>query len=168
MDRLYLQKTQLEELVEDFKINNEGYFKVRENVKQEVESTIANPKQFLKWALSSLIEFLRKDPDKFQLLYYQMSTETSSQLSTSINDNQYYSVSYMGQQYPSQDYKNPTEAFENFVLNEAEKLYEKLLEDSIDKTISNIPNDSPPNVHSASVLCRTEPFDIKNNLLQRK
>jgi chromosome segregation ATPase len=43
MDELYLKKTQLEELVEDFKINNEGYLKVRENVKQEVESTIANP-----------------------------------------------------------------------------------------------------------------------------
>jgi hypothetical protein len=72
MDKLYLKKTKLEELVECFKINNEEYVRVRENVKQEVESTIANPKQFLKWALSSLIEFLRKDLSKFQLLYYQM------------------------------------------------------------------------------------------------
>ena len=47
-----------------------------------------------------------------------MSTETtisttSSQLSTSINGSQYYSVPYMGQQYLSQDYNNPTEAFYN-------------------------------------------------------
>ncbi|HKG87014.1 MAG TPA: hypothetical protein VKA95_01705 [Nitrososphaeraceae archaeon] len=100
MDKLYLKKTKLEELVEYFKINNEEYVKVRENVKQEVESTIVNPKQLLKWVLSSLIEFLRKDPSKLQLLYYQMPTETtipttSSQLSTSMHGNQYYPVSYM-------------------------------------------------------------------------
>ena len=172
----YLKKTQLEQLVEDFKINNEGYLKVRENVKQEVGSTIANPKQFLKWALSSLIEFLRMDPSKFQLLYCQMSTETTpttptvlSPLSTPAYSSQNCSGSYISSEpYLSQNYNNPTEAFENFVLNEAEKLYEKLLEDSIDKSISNIPNDSPPNVHSPSVLCRTEPFDIKNNLSTKK
>src|SRR5215211_9121314 len=153
MDRLYLQKTQLEELVEDFKINNEGYRKVIENVKQEVESTIANPKQFLKWALSSLIESLRMDPDKFQLLYYQMSAEKTttmptapSPMSTPAYSSQNCSEFYISEQYPFQDYNNPTEAFENFVLNEAEKLYAKLLEDSIDKTISNIPNDSTLNV----------------------
>ena len=58
--------------------------------------------------------------------------------------------------------------FREFVLNEAKNLYEKLLEDSIDKTISNVPNDISPNVQSSSVLHRTEPFDIKNNPLQRK
>jgi hypothetical protein len=42
MDKLYLQKIQLGELVEDFKTNNEGYLKVRENVKQKVESTITS------------------------------------------------------------------------------------------------------------------------------
>jgi hypothetical protein len=102
-----------------------------------------------------------------------MSTETtisttSSQLSTSINGSQYYSVPYMGQQYLSQDYNNPTEAFENFVLNEAGKLYEKLLEDSIDKTISNVPNDISPNVNSSSLLHQTGPFDIKNSSSVKK
>lgn len=87
------------------------------------------------------------DPSKFQLLYYQMSTETtttptvSSPLSTPTYSSQNCSGFYIGEQYLSQDYNNPTEAFENFVINEAGKLYEKLLEDSIDKTISNVPND---------------------------
>ena len=77
-----------------------------------------------------------------------MSTETTtttpavpSPLSTPAYSSQNCSLSTMSEQYLSQDYNNPTEAFENFVLNEAEKLYEKLLEDSIDKTISNVPND---------------------------
>ena len=74
----------------------------------------------------------------------------------------------MGQQYLSQDYNNPTEAFENFVLNEAGKLYEKLLEDSIDKTISDVPNDISPNINSSSLLRQTESFDIKNSPSTKK
>src|SRR5215207_2327962 len=88
------------------------------------------------------------DPSKFQLLYYQMSTETTttmptapSPLSTPAYSSQNCSGFYISEQYLPQDYNNPTEAFENFILNEAGKLYETLLEDSIDKTISNVPID---------------------------
>jgi hypothetical protein len=112
------------------------------------------------------------DPSKFQLLYYQMSTETTttmptapSPLSTPAYSSQNCSGFYISEQYLPQDYNNPTEAFENFILNEAEKLYETLLEDSIDKTISNVPNDISPNVQSSSLLRRTEPFDIKNSVI---
>src|SRR5215207_421297 len=170
IDKLYLKKTQLEEFIECFKSNNKYYVKIKEDIKQEVENTLANLKQLLRQALLALIESLRMDPSKFQLLYYQMSTETTtttptapSPISTPAYSSQNCPGFYIGEQYLSQDYNNPTEAFENFVLNEAEKLYGKLLEDSIDKTISNLPSDILPNVQSSSVLRRTEPFDIKNN-----
>jgi hypothetical protein len=59
MDTLYQKKIQLEEFVECFKSNNKSYVKIKEYVKQEVDNTLTNPKQLLKWTLTSLIESLR-------------------------------------------------------------------------------------------------------------
>src|SRR5215211_3810168 len=149
--------------------------KIKENVKQEVENTLANPKQLLKWALSALIKSLRMDPSKFQLLYYQVSTETttimptaSSSLSTLAYSSQDCSVSNIGEQYLSHNYNNSTDAIENFVLNEAERLYDEIIEDSIDKTISNVPNDISPDVNFSSLRNQTEPVDIKNSPATKK
>ena len=127
MEKLYLNKTQLEEFVECFKSNNKSYVKIKEDIKQEVKNSIANSKQFLKRALSSLIKSLRMDPSKFQLLLYQMPIETtimpavSSPLSTPAYSSWNCSRFYIGEQYPFQDYNSSTEAFENFVLNEAKQ-----------------------------------------------
>src|SRR5215204_3464870 len=130
MNRLFDQKTQLEEFVECFD-DNVGYVKVKENIKQEVENNLTDPKGLVGLALLALIESLRKDPSKFQLLYYQMSTDIMakipSQLLTQSCSSQNYSISNMNEK-PFQDYNNPTEAFQSFVLNEAGEIYEKLLD----------------------------------------
>ena len=142
MDRLFDQKTQLEEFVECFKNNNGEYVKVKENIKQEIENNLTNPKRLLRLALLALIVSLRKDPNKFQLLYYQMPTEATttltspSQVSTPSYDSLNSTVSYMNEQCLSQGY-NPTDDFQNLVLEEAETLYDFLVEDSINK-INNI------------------------------
>lgn len=149
MDRLFDQKTELEEFVECFKNNNVEYIKAKENIKQEVESNLTNPKQLVRLTLLALIESLRKDPTKFQLLYYQMSTDimaTPSQLLTKSYSSQNYSISNMNEK-PFQDYNNPTEAFQSFVLNEAGEIYEKLLDYSIDRNISKV---------------QTEPYSVTN------
>ena len=142
MDRLFDQKTQLEEFVECFKNNNGEYVKVKENIKQEIENNLTNPKRLLRLALLALIVSLRKDPNKFQLLYYQILTEATttltspSQVSTPSYDSLNRTVSYMNEQCLSQGY-NPTDDFQNLVLEETETLYDILVEDSINK-INNI------------------------------
>jgi hypothetical protein len=170
MDRLFYQKTQLEEFVKCFENNNARYLKVKENIKQEIENTLRTPKKLLRLALSTLIDSLRKDISKFQLLYYQMSTDitatASSQSLTPSYNSQNYPVFNMDEN-PFQDYNDPTDAFQNFVLNEAESLYDKLLRYSIDNTISNMPNEISPNVHLSSVH-PTEPSDFKDSPFAKK
>jgi hypothetical protein len=63
---------------------------------------------------------------------------------------------------PIQDNDNATETFQNFVLNEAENLYDKLLEDSINKVgiISN--------KLSSLGSCKTEPSDVQNSPSAKK
>jgi chromosome segregation ATPase len=51
MDKLFHQKTQLEEFVEFFKNGNTKYVKIKENIKHEFEDTLANPKNFYGWLL---------------------------------------------------------------------------------------------------------------------
>jgi chromosome segregation ATPase len=115
LDKLFHQKIQLEEFLECFKSNSTEYAAIKENVKQEVENTLMNPKKLMRLALLALIESLRKDTDKFQSLYYEMSTDiiatTLSQSLTPSYDSQNYSVSNLDKQYLSQDYNTPTHAF---------------------------------------------------------
>jgi hypothetical protein len=78
----------------------------------------------------------------------QMVTEATipltspSQVSTPTYDSMNCSVSYMNEQSLSQDY-NPEQDFQNLVLNEAERLYDILVEDSINK-INVLPINSHP------------------------
>ena len=136
MDKLYLKKALLEGLVECFKSNNEVYVTLKETIKREVENSLTYLRQFLKFALVSLIESLRKDPNKFQLLYYQMSTDlkVSSQI-PSVNGNQDYFISCEIEKDLTRGY-NPTEDFEKFVLDEAAELYNKMIDELTTKTIS--------------------------------
>jgi hypothetical protein len=144
MDKLFHQKAQLEEFVKCFESNNTKYLEIKENIKQEIEGSLTNSKQLIRMAFLSLIESLRNDINKFQLLFYQMSTDNAA-----ITPSQSLTPSYGSQnspifninEKPFQDYNDPTEAFQNFVLDEAEKLYDKLIDDSlISKQSDNNPS----------------------------
>lgn len=94
-----------------------------------------------------------------------MSTDiiatTPSQSLTPSYGSQNYSVSNMDKQYLSQDYNTPAHAFETFVVSEAERLYDKLLDDSLNK-VGNKPNNTSLNV-SPSIESLIGRFDSKNS-----
>jgi hypothetical protein len=165
LDKIFHQKTQLEEFVECFKSNSTEYAEIKEKVKQEVENTLTNPKELVRLALLALIESLRKDTSKFQLLYYQMSTDITAIAPSQSLTSSFSSLgcpSLNVNEKPFQDNDNATETFQNFVLNEAENLYDKLLEDSINKVgiISN--------KLSSLGSCKTEPSDVQNSSSAKK
>lgn len=165
LDKIFYQKTQLEEFIEYFKSNSTEYAEIKEIVKQEVENTLTNPKKLLRLALLTLIESLRKDPSKFQLLYYQMSTDITPITPSKSLTSTFSSLgcpSLNMNEKPFQDNDNATKTFQNFVLNEAESLYDKLLEDSINKVgiISN--------KLSSLGSCKTEPSDVQNSPSAKK
>jgi hypothetical protein len=168
MNKLLHQKTQLEEFIEVFKNSNAEYVKVKENIKREVGDTLTNSKRLIQLALSSVIESSRKDTSKLQLLCYQMSTDIMpmgpSHLLTPSYGGRNLSISNMNE-IPFQDYNDPTEAFRNFVVEEAERLYDKLVDDSLNK-VGNIPFVELPIVKRSDI--KNSPSNEKTAFTYRK
>ena len=60
-----------EAIVKHLENNNEVYYiKIRKTVEEKVISVLSDSKMVLKLALLSLIESMRKDPDKYSQLIY--------------------------------------------------------------------------------------------------
>jgi hypothetical protein len=115
-----------EALVKHFENSNEGYIKIRKTAEEKVISILSDAKPLLRIALLSLIESMRKDPSKYSSLIYH---NTSSTADYSCH---YYSAASYGQQqqHPSQDYID-------VLIQEAEKLYNKIAKELGDKSISD-------------------------------
>jgi hypothetical protein len=83
---------------------------------------LPNVKMFLRYALLSITESIRNNPERFRSIFYNMS------LITDYCSSQDYTDSYM-----SPD--NNTEANAAVIVDEAEKLYNKVVKDCINKAI---------------------------------
>ena len=124
---LQQQRMKLEAVVSQFENSNEGYVKIRKTVEEKVVSILSDAKPLLRIALLSLAESMRKDPSKYSSLIYHNTSSTADY------SGQYYSADSYGQQqqrYPSQDYID-------VLIQEAEKLYNKLAKELEDESISD-------------------------------
>jgi hypothetical protein len=122
----------LQELVNDFQNNNEEFIKIIRSVGEEVLNVIPNVKVLLRYALLSITESIRNDPEKFRSIFNNISSMID------YNSNgQDYTVSCMygqqQQQSSSPDYN--TEANVSIIVEEAEKLYNNLVKDCTNKVI---------------------------------
>jgi hypothetical protein len=124
-DQLYQKRTKLEAAVRYFENNNEEYNKIRNTAEEKVVSILSDKRMLLKLALLSLTESMRKDPSKYSSFIYHNSTS-----STADHSGQYYSADSYGQQYPSHDYID-------MLIQEAEKLYDKLAKELGDEIITD-------------------------------
>src|SRR5918995_2562556 len=125
IDKILEQKTGLQEYIECFQKNNDVYLKIKETIKLEVKRILTNPRQLLSTALVSLIESSRIDPRKFSALCYNKDITTTTTSST-IDNSQYDYESSMNEQLLPLDYSS-SESFEKMLLDEAEKLYNKII-----------------------------------------
>jgi Fe-S-cluster formation regulator IscX/YfhJ len=137
MTELHQKKMKLEGLVNDFQDSNEEYLKVIKAVGEEVLSVLSNAKVFLRYALLSIAESMRNNPERYRSIIYNMSPSIIDYGGSTGQD---YTASYMyGQiqpeQYPSPDHV--TEAIVAVILEEAEKLFNKPVKDSINKVITD-------------------------------
>jgi hypothetical protein len=131
MAELHQKKMKLETLVNDFQDNNEEYLKVITNVGEEVLSGLSNVKMFLRYALLSITESMRNNPERYRSIFYNMSSITDY----SSSNGQNYMYGQQQQQNSSPDYD--TEANAAIIISEAEKLFYKLVKDSINKIITD-------------------------------
>ena len=127
---LQQQRMKQEAIVRQFGNNNEEYIKIRKTVEEKVHSFLSDAKPLLRLALLSIIESIRSQPDKYSPLIYSNKSSTSTSTSTIEYSSQYCSAASYGQQqqYQPQDYRD-------MLIEEAEKLYNKLAKEWIGEII---------------------------------
>jgi hypothetical protein len=104
--------TRLEAIVSRFKSNNEEYRKIKQRAEEEVNSVLIDGKVLLEFALASVIEALRRNPDKHNnLLLCNWSSPSRAIIST--------------QQSSSRPHYD--EEYNAMILEVADKLYSTLL-----------------------------------------
>ena len=124
----------LEAVVRHFE-NNEEFLKIERIVEDRVHSTLSHSKVLLKYTLLSLVESMRKAPAKYNSLIYN---EIYPSTSTTVYGSQYFAAfdTYgQQQQFQSTEYYN--EACIEMLVNEAEKVFNKLTRKCIDGSIAD-------------------------------
>ena len=127
-DQIYQKNMKLEAAVRYFENNNEGYIKIIKTIEEKVISILSDGKPLLRIALLSLTESIRKDPDKYSRLLYHNNTPSNADY-----NNQCYAASYTYGQQP----QNRSQDYTDMLKEEAEKLYNKLIKELVDESISD-------------------------------
>jgi hypothetical protein len=79
IENLYIEKARIENLVTQFKNNNEEYLnKIKQAAYEEVKSLLTDSKLLLKFAIFSVIESLRSNPKLYDFISYSTSVENTS------------------------------------------------------------------------------------------
>jgi hypothetical protein len=68
IENLYNEKTRLESIVTEFKNNNQEYIKIKQVAEENVKSVLTNSKILLKFAIASIIESLRRNPEIYDFV----------------------------------------------------------------------------------------------------
>jgi hypothetical protein len=130
IENLYNEKTRLEAIVTEFKNNNEEYLdRIKQAAEEDVKSFLTNGKLLLQLAIASVIESLRNNPELCNFVLYNTSVVTAS---TTYGSN-YLSLA-TGRQDQQQQSFNDT--YTALILQEAEKLYNKLTTEFTNRIIA--------------------------------
>ncbi len=120
IENLYNEKVRLKALVTRFKSNNEEYLdKIKQVAYEEVKSVLNDGKLLLKFSTLSVIESLRRNSEIYNFVIHDNSNNTAISYAPS-----YPSLMLSGQQRQRQQSFN--DSYTALILEEAEKLYNKL------------------------------------------
>jgi predicted RNase H-like nuclease (RuvC/YqgF family) len=132
IENLYNEKARLETIVTGFK-NNEDYLKIKRAAEEKVKDVLTNSKLLLKFTTFSVIESLRSNPELCNFVIYYNSNNNTA---ISYGSN-YSSLMLSGQQHQQQQSFN--DSYTALILEEAEKLYNKLMTELANRVITASP-----------------------------
>jgi hypothetical protein len=137
INQLQREEIRLQRLVKVFKNNNEEYLKITKRVRNKVSTILFDSKGLIRLAFYSLMESMRKDPEKYSsLIHYARNNNSSS--TGWYNDGQYNrSLGYDKYPYQFNSYDPFFEALKSTLLQDANKLYEQLLKEQTATIISS-------------------------------
>ncbi|HKG89578.1 MAG TPA: hypothetical protein VKA95_14755, partial [Nitrososphaeraceae archaeon] len=147
IDCLYNEKMGLKKIIRRFKRNNKEYLKIKKTVEQEVIRNLLDGKGLLNLAIYSLMESMRKDPDKYSSMIYYYSSVSSITNNGSVFHNASYTVGHQ-LQFPSSE--SFFESYKAMLLDDAEKLYNDLVKEWVNRIITDY-------VSNQGILLPTQP-----------
>jgi transposase len=130
IENLYNERTRLEAIVTGFKNNNEDYLKIKQTAEEKVKDILTNSKLLLKFATFSVIESLRSNPELYNFISYSTSVQTTS----AAYGSNYLSLMSSGRQQHQQQSFN--DSYTALILEESEKLYNKLMTELTNRAIA--------------------------------
>jgi len=130
--RLKNERLKLKSDIAQFKISDEAYLKIKEIV----EEKLLDNRELIRSAFLSLVQSIRNDPAKYASMLFFDKKDELSHLTYTIN---YFNGYYYGQgPYSSQ--KHTSADYREMLIEEAEKLYSKLIEESVEDVIEVYPS----------------------------
>jgi hypothetical protein len=116
IENLYNEKVRIANLITHFKSNNVDYLdKIKQAAEEKVKDVLSNGKLILEFATFSVIESLRSNPELYNFVLYNISTNTYG--------SNYPSLILSGRQHQQQSF---SDRCTSLILEESEKLYNKL------------------------------------------
>lgn len=138
-------------MVGRFKRHNEEYLKIKKTVEQEVTQILQGVKELLILAFYSLMESMRKDPNKYSALIHYNNNMVPAVTDYPV----FYSADYLGyglqkqQQYPSHD--SFFETYKTMLLGDAEGLYNRLVKEAVNRIIARYTSDKSSSLAPAAI-----------------
>jgi hypothetical protein len=127
LNELQQRPMKLQALVRRFENNDSEYIKIRKVVEIKVQDILSNSKDFVNYAVLSVTETMRNNPEKYRPL---VSCSTPSIYRRDME----YQGSYM---YGQKHQHTSTEDYMSMLTKESDKLYNMILKDQIDQIIDN-------------------------------
>jgi hypothetical protein len=133
IENLYNEKAIIGNLVTQFKNNNEEYLdKIKQAAEDKLKGVLTNGKLLLQFATFSVIESLRSNPELYHFISYSSSVKTTS----NTYGSNYLSLVSSRRQQQQQSFND---SYTALILEEAEKLYNKLMTELANRVITASP-----------------------------
>ena len=132
IENLYNEKIRIENLVTQFKNNNEEFLnKIKQAAYEEVKGVLIDGKLLLKFATLWVIESLRMNPELYNFIIHDNSNNTT----IISNGSNYHSLMLSGQQHQQQSFND---SYTTLILEEAEKIYNELITELTNSVIASV------------------------------
>jgi predicted transcriptional regulator len=135
---LQTKRSQLANLVKRFEEDNKEYTKIKRSVEEKVNSALTDKKALLQLALASLTDTIKSQPDMYSNLLVISSKPTGAP----PFEQNYSSPSINGQSHDFQD--RYVETYKSMVIDEAEKLYGKMVKDLVTMIMRDLTSANGP------------------------
>ena len=126
IEKIYNEKARLEALVSHFKNNNDEYSKIKQAAEEKLKDVLTNGKLILKFAILSVIQSLRMNPELYNFVIHDISN----------NDTISYGSNYLSLLSGEQQQQAFNDRYTAFILEQSEKLYNGLKTELTNRAIA--------------------------------